>query len=145
MTIVKVNPASSTRLLNEFDPFFQAFFGHDLPASYGREALRNSPSVNVLEKKDRFEVALAAPGLTKSDFSVTVEKGILTIKVEKEPAVVEGETVRRREFSYHNFTRRFQLPDTVEGAGVEATYEQGILTVVLPKRQEVLPRTIEIA
>ena len=146
MTIVKVKPFGSASLMNDFDHLFNEFFGKEFPAatSNGKTVTKSRPAINVLEKKDAFELALAAPGLTKSDFTLKVEKEVLTISVAKEVSPVEGEDIKRREFSFHAFERRFQLPDTVEATAIKATYDRGILTVTLPKRKEVLPRTIEI-
>lgn len=96
------------------------------------------PAVNVVEKEKEFEIELAAPGLTKKDFNITVENGILTIAVEKEMEKEEKEkNFTRKEYNYTNFTRSFNLPENVKFDKVDAWYENGILRMVLPKEVDV--------
>jgi HSP20 family protein len=94
------------------------------------------PSVNILEGTDSYEVDMAAPGLEKKDFKIELNHGVLTIssenKVEKETK--NGKQFMRREYSYQSFSRSFALPDTVESEKISAKYENGILKVVLPKK-----------
>ena len=107
------------------------------------------PSVNIKENADAFTVEVAAPGFDKSDFKVELNHNTLTIssdkKVEKETK--EGEFFTKREYSYQSFTRSFTLPQIADGERIEASYENGILTVGIPKKEEAKPkpaRTIEI-
>lgn len=99
------------------------------------------PAVNVREKEKEFEIELAAPGLKKSDFKITVENGILSILVEKEnEKEVKEENFTRREFSYENFTRSFTLPENVNEENVDAHYEDGILQLKVAKKKVVLEK-----
>ncbi|MFK7922175.1 MAG: Hsp20/alpha crystallin family protein [Bacteroidia bacterium] len=126
-------------LLNNF---FQQDFSHPLNG----EQLQHSPKANILEQEDHFLLELAAPGLSKTDFRLSLDKNQLTIKVENSPA--EGEEqprYTRREFNYQAFSRQFHLPDTIDIEAIGAQYENGILLVKLPKKEAVLPRKIEIA
>lgn len=107
------------------------------------------PSVNIKENADAFTVEVAAPGFDKSDFKLELNHNTLTIssdkKVEKETK--EGEFFTKREYSYQSFTRSFTLPQIADGERIEASYENGILTVGIPKKEEAKPkpaRTIEI-
>ncbi|MGE4015521.1 MAG: Hsp20/alpha crystallin family protein [Cyclobacteriaceae bacterium] len=105
------------------------------------------PAVNVMEKEKEFEIQMAAPGLTKKDFNITIENGILTIEVEKDIEKKEElENYTRREYSYTNFTRSFTLPESVKTEKVDAWYENGILRLLLPKMVEaqVKPKAIEV-
>lgn len=95
------------------------------------------PAVNVIENKDEYKVTLAAPGLKKSDFEIDVEGNMLTIKSEKEESKEEkDQDYTRKEFSYTSFSRSFSLPDDVRQDKIEASYEDGILKIALPKRED---------
>ena len=105
------------------------------------------PAVNVMEKEKEFEVQMAAPGLTKKDFNITIENGVLTITVEKSEEKEEKEKeFTRKEFSYTNFVRSFTLPENVKTEKVDAKYEDGILKLLLPKEVDVKvkPKAIEV-
>lgn len=96
------------------------------------------PSVNIREGKEKFEVELAAPGLNKEDFKIELHHDLLTISSEKkvENEVKEGECYTCREFSYQSFSRSFSLPNIADGEKVVAKYDNGILTVMIPKKEE---------
>lgn len=99
------------------------------------------PAVNVKEKDKEFEIELAAPGLKKDDFKITVENGILTIKAEREEEKeIKEDNFTRREFSYENFTRSFTLPESVNEEKVDAQYENGILQLKIAKKQIVVEK-----
>jgi len=107
------------------------------------------PSVNIKESADGFEVEVAAPGLDKSDFKIQLSNGVLTISSEKkvENETKEGQKFTRREFSYQSFSRSFTLPEIVEGEKISAKYDNGILKVSIPKKEEAKSKpakTIEI-
>jgi HSP20 family protein len=111
----------------------------------------NVPAVNIKETDTNFGIELAAPGKTKEDFNIEIDHNVLTIsseeKNEKEEKNTEGKYTRR-EFSYSSFRRAFTLPESVNADSINATYENGVLHVTLPKREEALPkpkRLIEIA
>ena len=87
------------------------------------------------------------PGLSREDLSIEVENNVLTISGEKTEQVTEGEEERRYhvwERSYGSFRRSFSLPQTISGDDIAATFENGVLTVLLPKAPEAKGRTIEI-
>jgi HSP20 family protein len=109
------------------------------------------PAVNIKESDIDFAIELAAPGKSKEDFNIEIDHNVLTIssdeKIEKEEKE-NGSKYTRREFSYTSFRRAFTLPETVNSENINATYENGILLVALPKREEALPkpkRLIEIS
>ena len=96
------------------------------------------PAVNVKEKNKEFLIELAAPGLKKKDFEITVENGILTIMAERnEEKEQKDENFTRKEFSYENFTRSFTLPENVNPEKVDAHYEDGILMLTIAKKEVV--------
>jgi HSP20 family protein len=100
------------------------------------------PSVNIKEDDNGFEVELAAPGLEKGDFKVELDKSVLTISSDKkvENETKEGQQFTRREFSYQSFSRSFTLPSIVEADKIAAKYENGILRVSIPKKEEAKPK-----
>lgn len=101
------------------------------------------PAVNVVENKDEFQIDVAAPGMDKKDFKLNYDNGRLTISSEKkdEKEEKEGKVVTRREFSYQSFQRSFTVPENVINAEkISANYDNGILHVKLPKREEVKPK-----
>ncbi len=104
------------------------------------------PAVNIRETDDEFLVDVAAPGLTKEDFRVHYDNGRLTISSEKrnEMEEKEGARVSRQEFSYQSFQRSFTVSeDIVDAERIGAIYENGILHLTLPKREEVKPKPVK--
>lgn len=125
---------------NDFWPstsFFDDFLTRDL---FNRsEAYEGSvPRVNVSETNDDFWVEMAAPGMKKSDFQVSLDNHVLTIRFEGNDSSDESNerTFTRREFNYGAFQRSFYLPNTVEQDKIKATYKNGILGLVIPKKEE---------
>jgi HSP20 family protein len=95
------------------------------------------PSVNVLEKKDKYEISVAAPGLKKEDFNIDLEGDMLTISAEKETSKEDREdTFTRQEFNYTSFSRSFTLPAWVNKDKIDARYEDGLLFLDLPKTEQ---------
>lgn len=136
-------------------PSFSSWFDNFFENSLGTEFLSNFntgitlPAVNIKETNNEFILELAIPGMKKSDFIIDVENKILSIASEiKREEEETKENYTRREFGYSSFKRTFTLPDSVETDKVKATYQDGILTVKLPKREEAKqkpPKRIEIS
>jgi len=107
------------------------------------------PAANIRETESEFVLELAIPGRKKEDFNVEIDNDILTISSEvKNEENKEDEGYTRREFTFSSFKRVFSLPETISLDKINATYEEGILKFVLPKKEEALPkpkRSIEIA
>lgn len=99
------------------------------------------PAVNISEDEDGYEVEMAAPGMTKKDFKLELENNVLTISSEKEMEKEdEKQDYCRREFSYQSFSRSFTLPNTVKEDKITASYENGILRISIPKKEEAKPK-----
>lgn len=100
------------------------------------------PSVNIKETNGEFVVEVAAPGLVKEDFKVELNRNVLTVSSEKKVENESKENVQYscREFSYQSFSRSFSLPTSVDGDRIAAKYENGILSIILPKKEEVLSK-----
>ena len=122
-------------------------FFNTLPSAWGRENGWNVPPVNIHEANDGLHLELVAPGLKKEDFKVALDKGMLTISYEKK---VENESneykTHRREFSVTSFKRSFRVDEAINVEGIQAKYEDGVLKLFLPKKEEVkvLPKEINI-
>jgi HSP20 family protein len=99
------------------------------------------PPVNIRETDMTFEVELSAPGKAKEDFNIELDNDMLTISSEqKSENTSEDGKFTRREFSHSSFRRSFTLPETVKEDEIKASYENGILKITLPKREEALPK-----
>ncbi|GGW65904.1 HSP20 family protein [Winogradskyella epiphytica] len=109
----------------------------------------SSPKVNIKETEDAFEVEMAVPGLNKSDFKIDLDNDTLSISTEvKEEKEHTEENYTRREFGYSSFKRVFTLPESINEDHINAKYENGILNIHLPKKEEVKQkpvRSIEIS
>ncbi len=97
----------------------------------------NVPAVNIVENKDDYLVTLAVPGMNKDDFNIDVNGTMLTISCEKEEKKEEKDAkYNRKEYNYSSFSRSFTLPDEINKEKIDASYENGILKINLPKREE---------
>jgi len=95
------------------------------------------PSVNIVEQKDAYNVSLAAPGLKKGDFNIDIDGNMLTISCEKEENKEEKEKkFTRREYNYTSFSRSFTLPEEINREKIDASYTDGVLHIVLPRRED---------
>lgn len=141
MSIVKRNNLFFPSLMNDF--ISPDWFG-------GTDKWTNTsmPAVNIKDNTEGFELELAVPGMKKDDFTVEIDNDLLTISSEVNTENEEKEdNYTRKEFSFTSFKRAFTLPETVDGSKIDAKYEDGILKLTLPKKQEALPkpkRMIEI-
>lgn len=149
MSLIKRNGANFPAMPSLFDDFFsrELFnWGNSNFSSTGT----TMPAVNICETADDYEVEVAAPGMDKKDFNVTLDGSLLTISSEKQSRDEKNEKgYTRREFSYRSFTRSFDLPkEVVDENKIRARYENGILHLTIPKKEEVkrkAPKLIEIA
>ena len=97
------------------------------------------PAVNIKETPESFLVEMAAPGMEKKDFKIELDGSALTISSEKqnESEEKDGENYNRKEFSFQSFYRTFHLPkDVVNADKIKAKYENGLLRLEIPKREE---------
>ena len=153
MNLIRVRPTTRNyrRPLGfhtEFDRLFDHFFTDEPKAvKQNNHLLQFRPAVNTAETAEDYRLEIAAPGLEKTDFTVKVEKDLLSITVKKEVKEEEGVKVRKREFGSYEFNRTFRLSDKIDQEGITAGYKNGILLVVLPKKaeaKELPPRSIEV-
>jgi HSP20 family protein len=103
------------------------------------------PSVNVRDKKNHYELEVAAPGYKKDDFKISTENGLITISAEtSSEKKEENENFLRQEFSRSSFTRTFSLPEDVEVDKINARYENGVLSIDLNKSTKAVVAKKEI-
>lgn len=101
------------------------------------------PSVNVKESKEEYKLTMAVPGMKKSDFKIDVTGNMLTVSSEKEENKEEkDEDFSRMEYNYSSFSRSFSLPEEVDKEKIDASYVDGILKLVLPKKEEAKKLTV---
>ncbi len=129
---------------NELNRLFGRTFG-------GGEAAAGStgswvPPLDVFETQDRYVVAVELPGIDPGDVDVSVEDSTLTIKGHREFFYKDAsdEAFRRIERRYGQFTRTLTLPQTTDPEKIEASFDKGVLTVEVPKREEAKPRKITV-
>ncbi|MGB2989293.1 MAG: Hsp20/alpha crystallin family protein [Candidatus Zixiibacteriota bacterium] len=129
---------------DEMSRLFDDVFGQRLARVQWTDGVWN-PSVDVTEDKDSVVVRAEMPGLNKDDVKISVQDSILTLKGEKKQEKEEKETdYHRIERSYGSFCRSFQLPTTVRADKIKANYKDGVLSIILPKTEEVKPKEIPI-
>lgn len=103
-----------------------------------------TPAADVLETESGFRVVLDLPGLDAKALEIQVENDVLTVQAQRSQPELAGATLHRSERAFGTFFRSFSLPKSVDATRVEARYENGVLTVELPKREEAKPRTIQV-
>jgi HSP20 family protein len=142
MSIVKFNHHPVQKSFgNLFDEFF-----NELPVAT-REWNSNwsFPPVNIHETPDAYHIELSVPGRSKEDFNVNIDNGLLTISFEKkEETKNEDYKTVRREFSFRSFKRSFNLDEHVDAEKIQAKYENGLLKLHLPKKEQTKEATKQI-
>jgi HSP20 family protein len=140
MTTLRFNQPT----LKTLDSFLDNLF-NDLPSAKNNGM--NFPAVNISETKDDYQLEFNVPGRKKDDFKITIDKNILTVSFEKkEETKEEGKQFIKREFVTQSFTRSFTLDEKINAEDINARYENGLLLLTLPKKEEVkvLPKEIAI-
>ncbi|MEO6490407.1 MAG: Hsp20/alpha crystallin family protein [Ferruginibacter sp.] len=136
MTFVKVN----NPLAKSFDGMMKDFI-NEFPAAVNktvREDVLHFPPVNIVEKGNKYQLEIAAPGFEKADFNVKLEGKTLTISTEKKESTVDTtEKIIRKEFSYKAINRSFTIDEKIDSENISARYENGILFLELPKKEVV--------
>jgi HSP20 family protein len=108
------------------------------------------PAVNIKETPEEYIIEMAAAGMKKNDFNINLDRNIITISSEKSVENVEenkDENYTRKEFSYESFERSFVLPEAANREDIKAKYKDGVLEVIIPKKEEakLLPKSIKIS
>lgn len=131
------------RLNNMLD---EAFAGWPFaPELQGTVTSQWFPPCDVVEDKDGIKIVTELPGVQRDDVKLSLENNLLTIRGEKKQVVEQqADKVHRYERTYGTFERMFSLPSTVDADRVQATFENGVLTVILPKVERARPREIPV-
>jgi len=148
MPFVNVNSVrKAKRSHNAFDNIFNEIMNTSFNELSKNHLVSNRPAVNVIESADNFRIELSAPGLSKEDFKIDIEKDILTIEANKKVETLEGQKIIKQEFNFNKFKRTFRLPETIDAKNIDASFVNGILNLTLAKKEEAKeqpPRSIEI-
>ena len=145
MSITRYDPFRDLKTLqDEVNRLFSTNFSR----GFGDEGLSRgawTPSVDIFENKDEIVLEAELPGMNREDFELTIENNVLTLRGERRfEKKDEADNYHRVERAYGSFTRSFTLPQTVTAENATAEYKNGVLRVVLRKREEVKARRIEI-
>ncbi len=135
----------ATRYAEPFDQLFDTFFGNGGRPANGNSLMR-APETDVLETEREIRVITEMPGLRRENIEIDVENNVLTIRGEKREQRTEGEQGRWHlaERRYGTFTRSFVLPRDVDADSIQAGFQDGVLTVTVPKSEKARRRRIEI-
>lgn len=122
------------------DELFNNFFNNDYHEDYVKNNA-TKPATNIFETEKEFKIELLVPGVIKDDLSLVQKDNLLTIKVEKKEEEKQEEyKYARREFGAYNFEKQYRLPNTIDAENITAKFENGILNVLLPKKEEALEK-----
>lgn len=142
MTTLRFNQPT----LKTLDSFLDNLLS-DLPMPNQNGSNGFFPAVNISETPENFELLLNVPGRSKDDFKITVDKNVLSVSFEKkDEKKEENKQYIKREFSCQSFKRSFTLDEKINADEIQASYENGLLKLTLPKKEElkVLPKEIAI-
>jgi len=104
-----------------------------------------APAVDVKENDKNYTLLIDVPGIDPKDIDVSMEKGVLAIKGQRDKnETIDGENYKRVERSYGSFARYFDLPESADAENIEATANNGVLTVTIPKQEVAVSRRIEV-
>jgi len=144
MTLVKFANGQKNHGVN---PFFNDVFDSILNDSFLSDKLATRvPAVNIAETENEFHIEMAAPGLKKEDFKISLDKNVLSVSAEKKAENVdEGKKYSKKEYSYNSFVRSFTLPESVDHSKIEAEYTDGILKLSIAKKEDAKIQSREIA
>src|SRR5882724_10037820 len=145
MSNVRYDPFRDLRTLQEE---VNRLFTGSIPRTFDDEGIARgawSPSVDIYENKEQIVLEAELPGMSREDFDLSVENNVITLRGERHfEKKDETDNYHRVERAYGSFLRSFTLPNTVSSEGAAADYRNGVLRVVLPKREETKARRIEI-
>lgn len=136
MTYVNFNRPASRSINSFLDSFLNEF---QTPGKF-------FPPVNIDEDKEGFSLSFMVPGRNKEDFKITVDKNILTVSYDKKEESKESDKKTiKKEFTLQNFKRSFNLDEKIQADNIKASYENGILSLLVPKKEQIKIEPKEIA
>ena len=141
MAIVRWEPTRelASMEVDRLNRMFESFYNDAFSRAW-------TPAVDIFETADhQVVVKVELPDMKREDIGITFEAGVLTIRGERRPdESVKREQYQRLERFYGQFSRSFTLPPTIDAGRISATYKDGVLTVLLPQREEAKPKQIEV-
>jgi len=145
MTLVKFNQkpfeGSFNNLVDDLFANFPVLTKNELNQQW-----KGFVPVNVTETEKNYSIEIVAPGFEKTDFKISLDQQILTVSAERQnQAKADNEKQIRNEYSYRSFKRSFTMNEKTEGASIDAKYVNGVLTLNLPKKEEVKPSVQQIS
>lgn len=145
MALVKYNPLKELRTMQEqMNRLLNVSWNHDIPGEDMKEGIWQ-PSVDIYETADAIVIKAEVPGVDQKDIDVRIEENTLILRGErKHEGEVKKENYHRIERYFGTFQRSFSLPATIDQEKVAAICEKGVLTIHLPKREETIPKQINI-
>jgi len=152
MTLIRWNPVRGVtawhpttefaHMQREIDRMFDCFRGDTLDEEASRTLM---PSVDIVERENNFSIKVDLPGVDKKDVKITVQNDVLTIKGEKkQESEKKDESYHRVERCYGSFQRSFTLPASVASDNIDASFDNGVLSINIPKLEEAKPKEIEV-
>ncbi len=153
MTLIRWNPTHELAawpsdlfgMQREINRLFDRFFHGGVEDDGSLFPSIWTPAVDIKENDNEYVVKCELPGVSKDDVKITLESNILTIRGEKKQEKdVKDDNFHCVERSYGSFQRLFTLPTTVENDKIDAVYQDGVLTIILPKAEEAKPKQIEV-
>lgn len=136
---------SNDPFMSPFENIFNDFFEGEFMPTRRTRNFGSLPAANIQETDKSFLVELASPGMAKEDFKIELDEDLLTIRSEKETKTEEKENrYTKREFNYTSFVRSFRLPEGVDTENITASYEGGILSLEIPKKEVEVKKTRQI-
>lgn len=128
---------------NLVDELYNSFLKNDVHENYSQK-WSNQPATNVFETETNFKIEMLLPGFNKEDLQMNYHKNLLTIKVEKEQKEEKAQEEYKyshREFGTFNFEKQFKVPNSVNVESIDAKFQNGILNILLPKKEEALEKS----
>ena len=144
MTLVKWTPRKPmVSIFDDMDKMFGQFFSNG-------EILKNDanwvPVFDVREAEENYTLTTDLPGITKKDINIKVNDGLLTVSgLRNSEKSAENDTWHCNEIQYGNFSRSFNLPETVNEEKIKANFKNGVLTLTIPKIEPIAPEVKKIA
>jgi HSP20 family protein len=135
MTLVKFNRNKENQtFLPGINDVFESIFNDSF---FSDRMVTRVPAVNVSESNENYHIELAAPGLKKQDFKISIDDNVLSISVEQQSEQSQNDRkYNKREYNYSSFVRSFTLPELADQNRIEASYENGILKIDVAKKEE---------
>lgn len=147
MALVKFANGNTNKVLKPaYNDVFESFFNSD--PFLAKSSLQRIPPVNISENENEFQIELAVPGLKKEDFKINLEKDLLTVSAEKKAEKTEldeSKKYNRVEYNYSSFLRTFTLPESADYSKISAAYNEGVLHVIVAKKEEAKIQSREIS